>query len=151
MLASSVLNKGTTVGNGRGATWSLALVILLGLLAGCSHDYADPETLAATLEPKTIFAALSMTSTIPKGAAQFAAVLNIDPAVVRIRLKPGDCIVCSLEARPQLSSATGVSVDEAEQIVRKNDEVTFFIPKFSCTFLYDGTTLNPRSCQHAPL
>lgn len=129
----------------------LILWLSLYLLTGCSHDYADPATLASSLEPAAVFAKLSSTTTLPEAADQFAAVLNIDAAAVRIRIKPGDCIVCSLESRPQLASVTGVSVAEAEQILKNNDELTFFIPKFSCTFLYDGATLTPRSCQHAPI
>lgn len=126
-------------------------LLLISVLVGCDGDYADPETLATTLEPATIFSELSNTNSLSQAAAQFAAALNIDPAVVRIRIKPGSCIVCALDSRPQLASVTGVSVAEAEQIVESADEVTFFIPKFSCTFLYDGATLTPQSCQHAPI
>jgi hypothetical protein len=127
------------------------LIPLLALLVGCDHNYADPATLAATLEPKTVFAKLSSTTTLAKAADQFAAALNIDPAGVRIRIKPGSCIVCTVEAHPELSNVAGISVAEAEKIVESNDEVSFFIPKFSCTFLYDGVTLTPQHCQPSPI
>lgn len=124
---------------------------LWGLLVGCGHTYADPETLASTLEPTTVFAALASTSTLPAAADQFAAALNLDPADVRIRIKPGNCIVCALASRPQMASIAGISVAEAEAMLEPNDEVSFFIPKFSCTFLYDGTTLSPQHCQPSPI
>jgi hypothetical protein len=144
------LSQGITNNNGQWINWSL-LLLLLGLLGGCGHDYADPATLADSLEPKTIFAALSTTSTLPAAADQFAAALNLDPADVRIRIKPGNCIVCSLSSHPEMASLDGISVAEAEAIVEPNDEVSFFIPKFSCTFLYDGTTLSPQHCQPSPI
>ncbi|MEZ4737269.1 MAG: hypothetical protein R3E79_60075, partial [Caldilineaceae bacterium] len=130
---------------------SVILLIILALFAGCGHDYADPATLAATLEPETVFAELSGTPTLPKAATQFAAALNIDPTLVRIRIKPGNCSVCSLAARPEMASLAGVSVAEAEKLVEIDDEVSFVIPNFSCTFLYDGEQLTPRSCQHTPI
>ncbi len=126
-------------------------VLLLGLLVGCGQAYADPATLAATLEPATVFANLSTTDGLDKAAEQFAAALNIDPAMVRIRIKPGNCTVCSLASRPQMASVEGISIAEAEKMVEPNDEVSFFIPKFSCTFLYDGATLTPKQCQPSPI
>lgn len=131
--------------------WVWLLGSLFGLLVGCGRAYADPATLAPTLEPATVFAALASTSTLPAAADQFAAALNLDPAGVRIRIKPGNCTVCSLAAHPQMASVAGISVAEATQIVAPNDEVSFFIPKFSCTFLYDGTTLIPQQCQPSPI
>lgn len=131
--------------------WTWLLLSLCGLLVGCGHTYADPATLASTLEPATVFAALSTTSTLPAAADQFAVALNLDPADVRIRIKPGNCIVCSLASHPEMSSLAGISVAEAEAIVEPNDEVSFFIPKFSCTFLYDGTTMIPQHCQPSPI
>jgi len=136
--------------NGQWINWSL-LLLLLGLLGGCGHAYADPETLADSLEPTTVFAALSTASTLPAAADQFATALNLDPADVRIRIKPGNCIVCSLSSHPEMSSLAGISVAEAEAIVEPNDEVSFFIPKFSCTFLYDGATMIPQHCQPSPI
>lgn len=131
--------------------WRFVLLIGLSLLTGCGHAYADPATLASTLEPTTVFAALASTSTLPAAADQFAAALNLDPADVRIRIKPGNCIVCALASRPQMASLAGISVAEAEAILEPNDEVSFFIPKFSCTFLYDGTALIPQHCQPSPI
>ena len=133
--------------------WRLTLMLMLGwmLLTGCGHAYADPATLASSLEPATVFAELTAATTLPKAADQFAAALNIDPAAVRIRIKPGQCTVCSLESRPQMASVAGISVTEAEKLVEPNDEVSFFIPKFSCTFRYDGTTLTPQQCQPSPI
>jgi hypothetical protein len=133
-----------------GVRLCLAL-IALSLLAGCGEDFADPATLAASLKPENVFAQLSTTNTVPKAADQFASALNIDPQVVRIRLKPGDCTLCSLEARPQVASMAGISVVEAEKLLEINDDVSFFIPNFSCTFLYDGETLTPRTCQMSPI
>ncbi len=150
MRVATGLSQVVTNNNGQWIHWPL-LLLLFGLLGGCGHDYADPETLADSLEPKTIFAALSTTSTLPEAAEQFAAALTIDPAAVRIRIKPGNCSLCSLESRPQMASLAGISVGEAEKIVRPNDEVSFFIPHFSCTFLYDGSTLIPQQCQPLPL
>lgn len=128
----------------------LALMVL-SLLAGCGEAFADPATLAATLKPESVFAQLSPTSTVPKAADQFASALNIDPKLVRIRLKPGDCTVCSLASRPQVASMAGISIAEAEKLLEINDDVSFFIPNFSCTFLYDGETLTPRTCQMSPI
>jgi len=125
--------------------------LLLSLLSGCGRTYADPATLAAGLEPATVFAELASAATLPTAAAQFATVLNIDPAAVRVRIKPGNCTVCSLESRPEMASVAGIAVDEAAAIVEPNDEVSFFIPKFSCTFLYDGATLTPKQCQPSPI
>lgn len=127
------------------------LLLLVGLLVGCGHAYADPTTLAATLEPATVFAELANANTLDKAAEQFAAALNIDPAAVRVRIKPGSCTVCSLESRPEMASVAGIAVAEAEKIVEPQDEVSFFIPKFSCTFLYDGETLTPKQCQPSPI
>lgn len=129
----------------------LLLLLMLALLAGCSRDYADPATLAATLEPATVFAELSSTNSLDKAASQFAAALNIDPAGVRVRIKPGSCIVCTVEANPEISGVNGITVASAEKIVGPNDEVSFFIPEFSCTFLYDGETLTPKQCQPSPI
>lgn len=133
--------------------WRLTLMLMIGwvLLTGCGHAYADPTTLASSLEPAAVFAKLANTDTLPQAAEQFAAALNIEPAVVRIRIKPGQCTVCSLESRPQMASVAGLTVAEAEKIVEPQDEVSFFIPKFSCTFLYDGTTLTPQQCQPSPI
>ena len=131
--------------------WRFVLLIGLSLLTGCGHDYADPATLAASLEPATVFAELTSTRTLPEAADQFAAALNLAPADVRIRIKPGNCIVCALASRPQMASLAGISVAEAEAIIEPNDEVSCFIPKFSCTFLYDGTTLSPQHCQPSPI
>lgn len=127
------------------------LVLALSLLTGCGHDYADPATLAPLLKPEAVFANLTSADTLAQAADQFAAALNIDPATVRIRIKPGQCTVCSLESRPQMASVAGLTVAEAEKIVEPKDEVSFFIPKFSCTFLYDGTTLTPQQCQPSPI
>lgn len=127
------------------------LLLLLALLVGCGRSYADPATLAATLKPEIVFAELSSTNALPKAADQFAAALNIDPAKVRVRIKPGNCTVCSLESRPEMASVAGISVAEAEKIVEPNDEVSFFIPNFSCTFLYSGETLTPKQCQPSPI
>lgn len=127
------------------------LLLLAGLLVGCGHAYADPATLAATLKPDTVFAELATADTVDKAAAQFAEALNIAPAGVRIRIKPGSCTVCSLESRPEMASVAGITVAEAEKIVEPKDEVSFFIPKFSCTFLYDGETLTPKQCQPSPI
>ena len=126
-------------------------LIVLSLLAGCGAAFADPATLAASLQPESVFAQLSTTNTVPKAADQFANALNIDPQVVRIRLKPGDCTVCSLASRPQVASLAGISVAEAEKLLEINDDVSFFIPNFSCTFLYDGEKLTPRTCQMSPI
>jgi len=126
-------------------------LIALSLLAGCSKSFADPATLAASLKPENVFAQLATTSTVRKAADQFARALNIDPQVVRIRLKPGDCTLCSLAARPQVASMAGISVGEAEKLLEINDDVSFFIPNFSCTFLYDGEKLTPRTCQMSPI
>lgn len=132
-----------------GRSWLLFLV--LGWLVGCSHAYADPATLAATLKPDTVFAKLASADTVDNAAAQFAETLNIDPAGVRVRIKPGSCTVCSLESRPEMVSVAGIAVAEAEKIIEPNDEVSFFIPKFSCTFVYDGETLTPKQCQPSPI
>lgn len=150
MRVATELSQGITHNTGQWIHWPV-LLLLLGLLGGCGHDYADPKTLADSLEPKTIFAALSTTSTLPEAAEQFAAALNIDSADVRIRIKPGNCSLCSLESQPQMTSLAGIAVTEAEKIVRPNDEVSFFIPHFSCTFLYDGATLIPQQCQPLPI
>lgn len=144
-LSQRIINN-----NGQRINWSL-LFLLLGLLWGCGHDYADPETLADSLDPPTVFAALTSTTTLPAAADQFAAALNLDPADVRIRIKPGNCLVCSLASNPEMASLAGISVAEAEAIIEPNDEVSFFIPKFSCTFLYDGTALIPQHCQPSPI
>lgn len=129
----------------------LLLLWMFALLAGCGRDYADPTTLAATLEPATVLAALANTKTLPEAADQFAAALNIDPAGVRVRIKPGSCIVCTVEANPEIAGVNGITVAAAEKIMGPNDEVSFFIPKFSCTFLYDGETLTPKQCQPSPI
>lgn len=150
MRAATGLSQVMTNNNGHWIHWPL-LLLLLGLFGGCGHDYADPETLADSLAPETISAALSTTSTLPEAAEQFAVALNIDPADVRIRIKPGNCSLCSLESRPQMASLAGIAVAEAEKIVRPNDEVSFFIPHFSCTFLYDGVILVPQQCQPLPI
>lgn len=128
-------------------------LVLLGwvLLTSCGHSYADPATLASSLEPAAVFANLASTDTVGQAAEQFATALNIDPDAVRIRIKPGQCTVCSLASRPQMASVAGITVTEAETIVEPQDEVSFFIPKFSCTFLYDGTTLTPQQCQPSPI
>ena len=133
-----------------GVKLSFAL-IALSLLAGCGEAFADPAALAATLKPESVFAQLSTTSSVPKAADQFASALNIDPKLVRIRLKPGDCTVCSLASRPQVASMAGISVGEAEKLLEINDDVSFFIPNFSCTFLYDGEKLTPSTCQMSPI
>lgn len=133
-----------------GVQLSSALIVLT-LLAGCGAAFADPATLAASLQPESVFAQLSTANTVPKAADQFANALNIDPQVVRIRLKPGDCTVCSLASRPQVASLAGISVAEAEKLLETNDDVSFFIPNFSCTFLYDGEKLTPRTCQMSPI
>lgn len=124
---------------------------MLALLVGCGRAYADPATLAAKLKPETLFAELASTNTLTEAANQFAAALNLDPAGVRVRLKPGNCTVCSLASRPEIASVEGITVAEAEKIMEPNDEVSFFIPKFSCTFVYDGKTFTPKQCQPSPL
>ena len=131
--------------------WLFIWLLLLALLSSCGRTYTDPAILAVSLEPETVFAELSNTTTLPKAATQFATALNIDPAGVRVRLKPGDCSLCSLEARPKVASLAGLSVAEAEQALESGDEVSFFIPKFSCTFVYDGETLTPKQCQPSPV
>lgn len=150
MRVAADLAQAITTNNGHWIKWSL-LLLLLGLFGGCGHDYADPETLADSLEPTTVFAALSRASTLPAAADQFATALNLDPTDVRIRIKPGNCLVCSLAAHPAMASLAGISVAEAAEILEPNDEVSFFIPKFSCTFLYDGTTMTPQQCQFSPI
>lgn len=131
--------------------WTCLLWSLCGLLAGCGHAYADPATLASSLKPAAVFANLATTDTVDHAAEQFATALNIAPDAVRIRIKPGQCTVCALESRPQMASVAGITVTEAKKIVEPQDEVSFFIPKFSCTFLYDGTTLTPQQCQPSPI
>lgn len=131
--------------------WRFVLLLALALFVGCTRDYADPATLAATLKPERVFAELASTNTLSEAADQFAAALNIDPATVRIRIKPGNCTVCSLASRPEMASVDGIAVTEAEKIIEPNDEVSFFIPKFSCTFVYDGETLTPKQCQPSPI
>lgn len=129
----------------------LTILISTLLMGGCGRAYADPATLAATLEPTAVFAELTSANSLPAAGEQFAAALNIDPAGVRVRIKPGSCIVCTVEANPEISSVNGISVAEAEKLVGPNDEVSFFIPKFSCTFRYDGETLIPQQCQPSPI
>lgn len=129
----------------------LWLCLLAWLLSGCSHAYADPNTVANGLDPAAVFARLSTSASINAAAEQFAAALNVDPAAVRVRIQPGNCMVCTLESRPQLSRAEGLAVAEASEIVEPNDKVTLFVPRFSCIFELAEKTLVPRSCQPAPI
>jgi hypothetical protein len=130
---------------------TLWICLLLGLLIGCSRSYADPATVAAGLDPAAVYAQLSPSATLPAAAEQFAVALNIDPAAVRVRLQPGNCLVCTLESRPELSKVEGLSVAEAMEVVEPNDKVTLFVSKFSCIFERTDTKLMPRSCQPSPI
>ena len=125
--------------------------LALWLLVGCSAAYADPATIASGLDPAAVYGKLSNNVTIGDAAAQFATVLNIDPAAVRVRLQPGNCLVCTFESRPQLSKVEGLSVEEASKIAKINDKVTLFVPKFSCIFELTPSALTPRSCQPSPI
>jgi hypothetical protein len=125
--------------------------LALLLLTACGQPYADPATLADSLNPAAVLADLTAAPTLPDAADQFAATLNIDPATVRVRLQSGDCNLCSLRSRPQVASLAGLAVVEAASILNQDDEVSLFIPNFSCTFLYDGTQLTPQRCQHVPV
>jgi hypothetical protein len=125
--------------------------LVLWLLVGCSHSYADPSTVATGLDPAAVYAKLSASATLGEATAQFAGALNIDPAAVRVRLQPGNCMVCTFESRPQLSKVEGLSVEEASKIAKPNDKVTLFVPRFSCIFELTESTLTPRSCQPSPI
>lgn len=130
---------------------TLWICLLVGALAACSRAYADPATVASGLDAKVVFAQLSEGATLSEAAEQFAAALNIDPAAVRVRIQPGNCMICNLESRPQLSKVKGLSVEEASELVEPDDKVSFFVPQFSCTFEMSETGLTPRSCQPSPI
>lgn len=121
------------------------------LLGACSPAYVDPSTIADTVDPPAIFAQLSEASSLDKGVAEFAVALNVDPKVVRIRIQPGDCLVCRMQSTPQLSTVEGLTLEEANKLVEAKDQVSLFVPKFSCIFLYDGSNLTPQSCQMSPI
>ncbi|MFN8443457.1 MAG: hypothetical protein U0175_21955 [Caldilineaceae bacterium] len=126
-------------------------MVVLFLLAACSPAYADPTAIAGTVDPKATFARLGEVSSLDEGASQFASAINVDPTLVRIRIQPGDCSLCRIEASPKLSKVEGLTVDEALKLVEEQDQVSFFVPKFSCTFLYDGSKFAPKSCQISPV
>jgi hypothetical protein len=129
----------------------LGILLVPVLLVGCGRTYADPATLSVSLDPDLVFAALSEATSLSKAATQLATTLNVDPNAVRVRIKPGNCSTCSLAAHPEMASMAGLSVAEAEKLIEPNDEVSFFIPKFSCTFLYDGERFIPQRCQQSPI
>lgn len=127
------------------------LLVAMLYLAGCSPAYADPATIAGSIDPKAIFAKLGEVSSLDDGIAQFATAINVDPTLVRIRIQPGDCSLCRIQASPKLSKIEGLTVAEALKLVEEQDQVSFFVPKFSCTFLYDGSKFAPKSCQISPV
>lgn len=129
--------------------WEILLVI--PLLVACSPAYADPATIAASVDPPTIFAKMSEASALDDGASQFAAAINVDPKTVRVRIQPGNCTVCRFESTPQLSKAEGLNIEEATKLVEDQDKVSFFVPRFSCTFLFEENKYSPQSCQLSPV
>lgn len=132
--------------------WKLLLFLFVLFQTSCAPRYNDPAVIADTVDPMAIFAQLSNVDTINAGSDQFATALNLDPTLVRIRIQPGGCTVCRLESTPQLSKIEGLTVDEATKLVEKKDQVSFFVPKFSCTFLVESDgTLMPQSCQRSPI
>jgi len=84
-------------------------------------------------------------------AAQFASAINVDPTLVRVRIQPGNCTVCRFESTPQLSKAEGLTVEEATKLVEEKDQVSFFVPRFACTFLFEASTFTPKACQIPPI
>ena len=150
-LISQSLNLLISKRDWRLGDWEIVLLIALFLFAGCSQSYADPATIAGSVDPKSIFAKLGEAASLDAGVSQFATAINVDPSLVRIRIQPGDCSLCRIEASPKLSKIEGLTVDEALKLVEEQDQVSFFVPKFSCTFLYDGSKLAPKSCQISPV
>lgn len=131
--------------------WGILLPVSLLLFAACAPAYADPATVAASVDPQAIFAQLGEATTLENGSTQFASAINVDPKVVRIRIQPGNCTVCRFESIPQLSKAEGLTIEEATQLVEEKDQVSFFVTKFACTFLFEAGTFTPKSCQIPPI
>ena len=131
--------------------WGIILFVTCLLLAACALAYADPASIASSVEPAAIFAKLGESASFDDAAVQFAAAINVDPSLVRIRIQPGNCTVCRFESTPQLSKAEGLTSQEASKLAKEKDKVSFFVPKFSCTFLFEQNKLLPQTCQLSPV
>ena len=136
---------------GRLRDWGMILFVAGLLLAACAPAYADPASIASSVEPAAIYAKLGEVASFDDAATQFAAAINVDPSLVRIRIQPGNCTVCRFESTPQLSKAEGLTSQEASKLAEEKDKVSFFVPKFSCTFLFDQNKLLPQTCQLSPV
>lgn len=96
-------------------------------------------------------AQLTTAATLDAAAQQFAALMSIDPAAVRVRLDTDDCTTCSIVENQQHTSLAGLSVAEATERIRAGNQVYLVMPRFVCIFDFDGSQFSPRECRHTPL
>jgi len=144
----------------------LALCCLAALLAACTPAAgpapAEPaEVLAETpaaeskseetgVTPEAIAEKLSATETLDAAAAELAAALGVQPGQVRVRVQDSRCSVCNVQARAQLGSLEGLSIEEAAPVIGANMTFWLVVDDLVCEYVLRQAVYTPQACRVAP-
>lgn len=135
------------------ATSAILCTVVVLALAGCGRGNAmmvTPQHLS-DIDPKAVFAKLTATEQLPAAADQLAGLLDVSPRMVRARLQPSGCMLCSNESSQEGASIEGLEVTAAADSLAAGDGVYLFVGQFTCYYKFDGAMITPQSCQLAPL
>ena len=128
-------------------------VVIVGamLMAACSRPAAalpSPGPLRVT--PDAIQRQLSPTESVEAAASQLASLVGAPADVVRVRIQPRDCQICSAaEAQPTVA-LEGIPLAEAAPQLEGADVVWLVVQELACMYYFDGASWLPKNCQLSP-
>jgi hypothetical protein len=103
------------------------------------------------LTPEAIAGQLRMAASLDEAAEQVADALQIDAGQLRIRIQRDGCTVCDLEENRANTSVEGLSLAEARERLRPEDQLYLFVSRFACIYYYDGQSFTPQECRRIPI
>lgn len=128
------------------------------LIAACNRPasapaLSSPDPLRVT--PDAIQRQLSPTESVEAAASQLASLVGAPAGVVRVRIQPRDCQICSAAEAQATIAPEGVPLAEVAAQLGSDpgsiDIVWLVVQELACMYYFDGATWLPKNCQFSPL
>ncbi len=128
-------------------------VVIVGamLMAACSRPVAAPPSLdPLQVTPDAIQRQLSPTESVEAAAGQLATLLDAPTDMVRVRIQPRDCQICSATEAQATVAPEGIPLADAAPQLEGADVVWLVVQELACMYYFDGASWLPKNCQLSP-